>query len=127
MSELETGIDITLEVVCGKWKGAILWQLLHKDRLRFNELRRSLDGNISSRILSRELRKLIDDGLVERVDYETVPPRVEYCITPYGKTTASFLESMNEWGMAHKRMSASKSEMAEMINTNDDKAENELG
>lgn len=53
----KTGIDITLEVVCGKWKGLILWKLLHEDHMRFNELRRAIDGNISSRILARELKK----------------------------------------------------------------------
>ncbi|GGF19963.1 hypothetical protein GCM10010954_18430 [Halobacillus andaensis] len=117
MKDREAGIDITLEVVCGKWKGIILWELLHEEKLRFNELRRSIDGKISSRILSRELRKLIDDGLVERIDYKTVPPRVEYRLTSYGHTTSSFLESMNKWGLAHKQMNASKSEMAEIINS----------
>ncbi|UOR10944.1 winged helix-turn-helix transcriptional regulator [Halobacillus amylolyticus] len=104
MKEVETGIDITLEVVCGKWKGLILWKLLHEEAVRFNELRRSIDGDISSRILSRELHKLIEDGLIERIDYETMPPKVEYQITPYGQTTASFLEIMK------------KSEMADIIN-----------
>ncbi|MGP4059388.1 winged helix-turn-helix transcriptional regulator [Halobacillus sp. H74] len=116
MDGQKTGIDITLEVVCGKWKGLILWKLLHEDHMRFNELRRAIDGNISSRILARELKKLVDDGLVARIDYETVPPRVEYQVTPYGKTTASFLTNMNNWGMEHKRQSATKREMADLIN-----------
>ncbi|ASF41165.1 transcriptional regulator [Halobacillus halophilus] len=116
MKENETGIEITLEIVCGKWKGLILWKLLHEKPMRFNQLRREIDGEISSRILSRELRKLTDDGLIERIDYEMVPPKVEYRITPYGKTTASFLTSMNEWGLEHKRMSTSRKEMARLIN-----------
>ncbi|MFZ0368135.1 MAG: helix-turn-helix domain-containing protein [Halobacillus sp.] len=116
MKETETGIEITLEIVCGKWKGLILWKLLHEKPMRFNQLRREIDGEISSRILSRELRKLTDDGLIERIDYKKVPPKVEYRITPYGKTTASFLTSMNEWGLEHKRMSTSKKEMARLIN-----------
>ncbi len=104
----ETGIDITLEVLCGKWKGVILWELIHHNQLRFNELRRAIDGNISSRILSRELRKLIDEGLVERIDFGTVSPRVEYRLTPYGQSTYSFLESMNKWGLVHKKMRTRK-------------------
>ncbi|MGV2621079.1 UNVERIFIED_CONTAM: helix-turn-helix domain-containing protein [Halobacillus marinus] len=102
-----TGIDVTLDIVCGKWKGLILWQLLHIDSIRFNELRRSIEGNISSRILTRELKMLIDDGLIERIDYGTVPPKVEYRITPYGKTTSTFLESMNRWGLIHNQISLS--------------------
>lgn len=66
--ESRVGISVTLEVVCGKWKGLILWKLLQDESLRFNALRRSLDGNISSRILARELKQLMNDGLVERID-----------------------------------------------------------
>ncbi len=117
MREAETGIHISLEVVCGKWKGLILWKLLHEDCVRFNELRRSIDGNISSRMLSRELTKLVEDGLVERLDHQQVPPKVEYKITNYGKTTAPFLTIMNQWGMQHKNLSVSKKEMADIINS----------
>lgn len=115
MKEADIGIDVTLEVVCGKWKGLILWKLIHAKQLRFNELRRSLDGNISSRILARELKKLINDGLVERIDYETVPPRVEYRITPYGKTTAAFLETMNKWGIHHKSRITTRGNLEEVV------------
>jgi DNA-binding HxlR family transcriptional regulator len=102
LKEADIGIDVTLEVVFGKWKGLILWKLIHEKNIRFNELRRSINGNISSRILARELKKLIQDGLVDRIDHETVPPRLEYRITAYGKTTAVFLETMNNWGIPHK-------------------------
>ncbi|MCP3027332.1 helix-turn-helix domain-containing protein [Halobacillus sp. A5] len=97
-------------------ENGILWKLVQEKRMRFNELRREIDGNISSRILSRELRKLVEDGLVERIDYGTVPPRVEYRLTQYGQTASSFLESMNKWNLAHKQMNASKSEMDEILN-----------
>ncbi|MFD2923661.1 winged helix-turn-helix transcriptional regulator [Halobacillus naozhouensis] len=116
MKKAGSEIDITLEVVCGKWKGLILWKLLHEKEVRFNELRRSIEGNISPRILSRELRKLMDDGLIERIDYGISPPRVEYRITTYGKTTSPFLKIMNDWGMEHKRLNATKKEMAQIIN-----------
>ncbi|UOQ45115.1 helix-turn-helix transcriptional regulator [Halobacillus salinarum] len=116
MRDYETGIDTSLEVVCGKWKGLILWELLHTHKLRFNELRRAINGNISSRILSRELSKLIEDGLVERIDYQKVPPKVEYRLTPYGKTTTPFLKAMNKWGLEHKKYQLSRQEMAELVN-----------
>ena len=116
MKEDGIGLDVSLEVVCGKWKGLILWKLIQENHLRFNELRRSLDGNISSRILARELKKLIQDGLIERIDYETVPPRVEYRVTPYGRTTASFLEKMNEWGIHHKRRAYQQESLTDVSN-----------
>ncbi|MCA1020721.1 winged helix-turn-helix transcriptional regulator [Halobacillus litoralis] len=100
--ESRVGISVTLEVVCGKWKGLILWKLLQDESLRFNALRRSLDGNISSRILARELKQLMNDGLVERIDHQTVPPHVEYRLSPYGRSTASFLHAMNQWGIKHQ-------------------------
>ncbi|WP_181350802.1 helix-turn-helix domain-containing protein [Thalassobacillus sp. CUG 92003] len=115
-----TSIGITLEVVCGKWKGLILWKLLHVESIRFNELKRAVDGDISSRILSRELNKLIEDGLVERIDFQEVPPKVAYKMTEYGQTTEVFLRSMNKWGLEHKKLSVSRSEMADLVKEDHD-------
>ncbi len=112
----KTSLEITLEVVCGKWKGYILWVLLQNESIRFNELQRLIGRNISARILSRELKMLLEDGLVDRIEHNEAPPKVEYKVTPYGKTTLPFLTLMNEWGEKHKNLDLSKEEMSEMIN-----------
>lgn len=118
----KTSLEITLEVVCGKWKGCILWILLQYESIRFNELQRLIGRNISARILSRELKRLLEDGLIERIDYGEAPPKVEYKITEYGKTTKPFLTVMDAWGKKHKELGYTREEMSEIVN---DQAENQ--
>ena len=59
------GVEVTLEIIGGKWKGVILWHLIHKI-LRFSQLRRRLPG-VTQKMLTQQLRELERDGLVERV------------------------------------------------------------
>lgn len=112
----KTPLDITLDVVCGKWKSRILWTLLQVENIRFNELQRLLGGTISARILSRELKMLLEDGLIERIDHEKVPPKVEYLITEYGRSTYPFLHAMNEWGKKHTNTASVEIEMMDLAN-----------
>ncbi|WP_386060957.1 winged helix-turn-helix transcriptional regulator [Thalassobacillus hwangdonensis] len=108
---MKSAIETTFDVVGGKWKGVILWKMLDVETIRFNELKRALGGKISSRILSKELRMLCDEGLIERKDYHSVPPKVEYCLTEYGKSIEAFMVPMNEWGLQHQSRKESKGEM----------------
>ncbi|MEH7475224.1 helix-turn-helix domain-containing protein, partial [Priestia megaterium] len=78
-----------------KWKIIILWHLSTKTR-RFNELQRLLP-NISKGILTRQLRELEEDQMVHREVYKEVPPKVEYSLTPLGKSFLPILHSMGEW------------------------------
>ncbi len=66
----------TLDLVSGRWKVMVIYWLLKGDR-RFNQLQRDLSG-ISHRTLTKQLRELEADGLVERHDFLEIPPRVEY-------------------------------------------------
>ncbi len=91
----------TVELVGGKWKGVILYFLLDKT-LRFTELRRAIPG-ITQRMLTLQLRELEADGLVERTVYPVVPPRVEYALTPFGRTLTPVVRAMADWGRRHKR------------------------
>jgi DNA-binding HxlR family transcriptional regulator len=91
----------TVELVGGKWKGVILYFLLDQT-LRFTELRRTIPG-ITPRMLTLQLRELEADGLVERTVYPVVPPRVEYALTPFGRTLSPVIRAMAEWGRRHKR------------------------
>ncbi|MBY0089442.1 helix-turn-helix transcriptional regulator [Priestia aryabhattai] len=82
-------------MIAGKWKIIILWHLSTKTR-RFNELQRLLP-NISKGILTCQLRELEEDQMVHREVYKEVPPKVEYSLTPLGKSFLPILHSMGEW------------------------------
>ncbi|MCX4766793.1 helix-turn-helix transcriptional regulator [Streptomyces sp. NBC_01275] len=91
------GIDAALDVVSGKWKGLILWELdAHRVR-RFAELRRGLPG-VSEKMLTQHLREMEEDGLVHREVYAQVPPRVEYSLTEHGRTLNQALGPLGAWG-----------------------------
>lgn len=91
-------VETTLKVIGGRWKVLIIHFLL-EDTKRFGELARSL-GSISARTLSKQLRELEEDGVVDRMDFAEIPPKVEYSLTPLGKTLESVLHSMEAWGLA---------------------------
>jgi DNA-binding HxlR family transcriptional regulator len=93
------GLDIVLEVVGGKWKLLLLWELQEGPR-RFGELRRSMDG-ISEKILTQQLRDMEADGIVHRHQYNEVPPRVEYSLTPLAESLIAALEPLCDWGERH--------------------------
>ena len=79
----------TLEHVTGRW-GALTLGALHEGSLRFNELRRRVDG-VSEKMLSQTLHALERDGLVHREAQPTNPPRVDYELTPLGHEVAERL------------------------------------
>ena len=79
----------TLEHVTGRW-GALTLGALHEGSLRFNELRRRVDG-VSEKMLSQTLHALERDGLVHREAQPTNPPRVDYELTPLGREVAERL------------------------------------
>lgn len=89
-------VERTLNVIGGKWTILILRDLFNGTR-RFGELRRSLDG-VSPKTLSLRLRELEAQGIVERVIYAEVPPRVEYSLTEKGKSLQPILDQMRAWG-----------------------------
>ena len=89
-----------LDRVGDKW--SVLVVVLLKDgRLRFSDLRRSVEG-ISQRMLTHTLRQLERDGLVERTVYPSVPVRVEYELTPLGRTLIEPLAALAEWAESHR-------------------------
>ncbi|OWA34107.1 transcriptional regulator [Saccharibacillus sp. O16] len=93
------GVEVTLEVIGGKWKSLILYHLVGGIK-RFNELRR-LIPNISHKMLAQQLRELERDGLLLRHDYQEVPPRVEYELSEYGRGLIGVLDFFCNWGEAH--------------------------
>ncbi|MDH6223545.1 MULTISPECIES: helix-turn-helix domain-containing protein [Streptomyces] len=91
------GIDAALDVVSGKWKGLVLWELHAHGVRRFAELRRALPG-VSEKMLTQHLRQMEEDGLVHRTVYAEVPPRVEYSLTESGAALNEALRPLGEWG-----------------------------
>ena len=106
MDESECPIRTTLDVIGGKWKPLILFQLKHGPR-RFSALRRSIP-DVTQKMLTDRLKELERDGIVHREVYAVVPPKVEYSLTPYGEGLKPILAAMAEWGAGHRtRKSAS--------------------
>ena len=89
--------ELTLQLIGGKWKLLVIYFLSLQDVIRFGQLRRALP-EISERMLVRQLRELEDDGLVSRTVYGTVPPRVDYALTPLGVSLVPIMESLKAWG-----------------------------
>lgn len=101
------GMAYALSVVGGRWKPAILFSLL-TGKMRYNELLKSILG-ISERMLVTQLRELENYGLVRRIIYPEVPPRVEYELTSLGLSTKPMLESISAWGNMHRTTNKSVS------------------
>jgi DNA-binding HxlR family transcriptional regulator len=89
-------IKNALEMIGGKWKLHILGQLLRKEVVRFNELKRDLSG-ITNTMLSNSLRELENDNLITRKQYNEMPVRVEYNITERGKNLLPTIYELNIW------------------------------
>ncbi|MFG2138290.1 winged helix-turn-helix transcriptional regulator [Streptomyces sp. NPDC048650] len=89
-------IEAAMEVLGGRWKLAILKHLLVGTH-RFSELKRGLP-RITQRMLTRQLRELEADGLVERTVYREVPPRVEYALTETGRSLDAIAGQLDAWG-----------------------------
>ncbi|GIG69787.1 winged helix-turn-helix transcriptional regulator [Phytomonospora endophytica] len=94
--EYSCGLDAAVDVIGGKWKALILWEL-HHGTARFAELRRRVPG-ISEKVLVQQLREMEADGLVHREVFHEVPPRVEYSMTDLGRTLNTALLPLGEWG-----------------------------
>lgn len=92
-------VQAAVEAVGGKWKPGILFRL-QAGRLRLSEMRRQMPW-ISERVLIRQLKELVADGLVTRVDHGTVPPRTDYGLSPHGETLRPLLAEMGRWGTLH--------------------------
>ena len=102
-------VELTLQVIGGKWKPVILYHLSHDGVLRFGELKKAMP-NITQKMLTQQLRELERDGLVHRTVYAEVPPRVEYSLTQFGATILPVLQSLSQWGQAFEQRLADASE-----------------
>ncbi|NUS73027.1 MAG: helix-turn-helix transcriptional regulator [Corynebacteriales bacterium] len=93
------GIDAAMDVINGKWKTLILWELDARGTRRYAELRRAL-GGVTEKMLTQHLREMEEDGLIHREVYAEVPPKVEYSLTEEGTSLNKALGSLGDWGQA---------------------------
>ncbi|SEM72581.1 helix-turn-helix domain-containing protein [Paenibacillus sp. OV219] len=89
-----------LEILGGKWKPSIMYQLFMNGTMRFSELQRALP-EITKKMLTTQLRELEYHDIVNRKIYMQIPPKVEYSMTEHGSSLTPVLMAMNDWGKAH--------------------------
>ncbi|MBB2148584.1 winged helix-turn-helix transcriptional regulator [Pedobacter gandavensis] len=90
----------TLNVINGKWKLPIIASLLH-GKIRFKDLQDNID-KITPRMLSKELKELEINGIIERKVYNQTPVLIEYLLTESGQQITSVIDAMIDWGMLHR-------------------------
>ena len=90
-------VDLTLQIVGGRWKGIVIWNLREGVK-RFSELKRTL-VTINDKMLSQVLRELEQQGVVNRKVYEIVPPKVEYTLTQEGEKLLPIMQAMSDYGV----------------------------
>jgi len=88
-----------IDIIGGKWKPIIIWLLLERP-YRFGELHKTIPG-MALKVLSRQLKELEQDGIVNREVFAEVPPRVEYSLTPKGKSLSGVMLQLSEWSKEH--------------------------
>lgn len=98
-TEYHCHMELTLDLIGGKWKSLIL-RHLGENTLRFGESKRVLP-KISQKMLTQQLRELEQDGLAHRFVYTQVPPKVECSLAGTGKTLLPILEAMYQWGITY--------------------------
>ena len=94
-------VEVTLDLIDGKWKGVILYHLQGGTQ-RFGELRRRMPG-ITQRMLTKQLRALEEDKLIIRKVYAEVPPRVDYCLSELGEGLRPVIDILKAWGEGHQQ------------------------
>ncbi|MBR6098910.1 helix-turn-helix transcriptional regulator [bacterium] len=95
-------VEITLSMLNTRWKPLIIKELLTGTK-RFGEIKGSV-GAITQKVLTANLRDMEEKGLLKRVVFKEMPPRVEYTLTDLGYSLAMVLDSMAEWGSAYKEL-----------------------
>ena len=102
MHKTECPITNSLKLIGGKWKIAIIYNLM-KGPIRFGELKKVLSP-ITQQMLTKQLRELERDQIINRKVYEVVPPKVEYSLTNMGLSLRPILESWCKWGNENQKL-----------------------
>ncbi len=96
-SEFNYEMEVALEIIGGKWKAAILWNLYQLNVIHFNQFLKVLQG-ITQKMLTQQLKALEKDKLIKRKVIPSVPPMVEYSLTPLAHEVIPILDELNKFG-----------------------------
>lgn len=113
-TEYNCPVDVTLNMIGGKYKSLILWHLINST-LRFGELRK-LIPQATPKMLTQQLRELEEDNLLIRTVYPVVPPKVEYTLSELGSSIRPILEAMYNWGADYLRQNGREINCSMMLN-----------
>lgn len=97
----ECPVATTVRLIGNKWKLLMIRNLVFDGTQRFTDFLRTIPS-LSKKVLTDNLRALEEDGLIEREVFAEVPPRVEYSLSPLGKSLKPILEAMSDWGSEYK-------------------------
>jgi DNA-binding HxlR family transcriptional regulator len=95
-------VATTVSLIGNKWKLLIIRNLLN-GKARFGDLREGIDG-ISQKVLTDNLKSMVDDGIIIRTAYNEIPPRVEYELSDLGNSLRPIIDSMKTWGEEYKKL-----------------------
>lgn len=99
VSEAECPVRTTVRLLGGKYKSVVLW-CLRDGKKRFSEIQ-AMVPEATGKMLTKQLRELEADGLIERRVYPVVPPKTEYSLTEFGRSAIPLIMDMSEWGIAY--------------------------
>ena len=111
----KSGLELLNEVLYGKWKFIIIWNLTDKP-LRFSDLRKNIPS-ITDRMLSLQLKELEEEGFVERIVLEGNPPKIDYKLTAKSKDLIPVLVALEGFGRNLAKTTAIENKPAKTKNT----------
>ena len=100
-------LEYVANIIGGKWKIRLIWALYESEYVRFNELKRELSG-ITDAMLTKILKELIKENIVKRIQYNEIPPRVEYSLTQNGLNLVNALNEVTKWSKGMNNINNSK-------------------
>ena len=89
-------LEYALDILGGKWKLRIIWAIYNAKVIRFNRLKRELPG-ITDLMLTKILKLLVENNVVQRTQFNEIPPRVEYSLTENGLQLVNSLSNVRQW------------------------------
>ena len=100
--DIRCPLEYGLDIFGGKWKSIIICVLANKQVLRYSVLRKEMT-DITDAVLASALKELIEDGIINRKQYDEIPPKVEYSLTDKGLSVVPILQSICKWSGAYHK------------------------
>jgi len=100
-------LTFALNLIGGKWRLPVIWALSKNGTMRYNELKKAIDG-ITNMMLTQTLKELEQYGILYREQFMEVPPRVEYSLTRDGENLIPALKALASWGKQMKENAEQK-------------------